>query len=143
VEQWVALDSGMAGIAGGLGFCLICCGEYEHGYRMLNDSIQLNPFYQWWFNAGLSLYYLEKGQWDEAYYWAEKMQHPHMPWALIFMITAKQCKGSFEEAAALRRQLKNYILDADLRETVYTFILDPEMCDRLYGSLSASDTGVS
>lgn len=134
-EQWISLNSNMAGVQGGIGFCLICCGEYEKGYGMLNDSIQLNPFYQWWFNAGLSIYYFNREEWDEAYYWAQKMQPRHMPWALILMTAAASNQGKKKEADRLREELHKHITMQELKPAIYSFILDVRVCERLYESI--------
>lgn len=100
VEQWARLKSKAAGIAGGLGFCLICTGKYERGYEMLIDSIQLNPFYPWWFNGGLSFYHFNKGEYDDAIYWADKMHPFSLPWEQIMKIASYAEQGEMAEALA-------------------------------------------
>lgn len=134
-EQWMSLNSNMAGVQGGIGFCLICCGEFEKGYSMLNDSIQLNPFYQWWFNAGLSIYYFNREEWDEACYWAQKMQPRHIPWALILMTAAASKQGKKKNTEMLREELQNHITMQELKPAIYSFILDDRVCEKLYESI--------
>jgi tetratricopeptide (TPR) repeat protein len=73
VKDWQSLNVNVAGVSGGLGFCLICCSEYDQGYQLLSDSIYLNPYYPWWFNAGICMYHLKRKEFDEAIYWAEKL----------------------------------------------------------------------
>ncbi|MGC3944694.1 MAG: hypothetical protein QM762_09255 [Chryseolinea sp.] len=107
VEQWLSLKSNAAGISGGLGFCLICAEEYDKGFTMLMDSIQLNPYYPWWFNGGLSFYYYVKGEWEETIYWAEKMHLTSESWELILKIAAYHEMNDDESASDCAAQLKD------------------------------------
>lgn len=86
IEEWMKIKPGEAGIQGAMGFILICCGEYERGYKLLDDSVRLNPYYQWWFNAGFSFYYFHHNDFTHSFYWAEKMNMPIVPWELLLKI---------------------------------------------------------
>ncbi len=130
-DRWLGLKVNVAGIAGGLGFCLICAGRYDQGYRMLNDSINLNPFYPWWFNAGLSIYYYQRGEWQESAYWADKMRHHHMPWTLILLTAAKHRAGQRAEAEALRKELHALVPADNLKQAICAFILSDALCESL------------
>ena len=88
VEEWLRIKPGEAGIKGGMGFILICCGDYENGFKMLDESVQLNPYYQWWFNAGFAFYHFHKGDFWGALYLAEKMNRPDVAWELILKIAS-------------------------------------------------------
>ncbi|MEJ1237334.1 hypothetical protein WBG78_04335 [Chryseolinea sp. T2] len=98
IEQWLSLKSNAAGISGGLGFCLICAEEYDKGFAMLMDSIQLNPYYPWWFNGGLCFYYFVTGEWDEVIYWAEKMHLTSELWELTLKVAAYHEMGDTASA---------------------------------------------
>jgi TolB-like protein len=134
IDEWVKLKSNSAGIAGGLGFCLICAGEYERGFAMLSDSIQLNPYYQWWFNAGLSIYHFQKNEFDEAVYWAEKMHHHSIPWELILKTASLAEAGKINEAQTCMKELKEVVpeLPFKIKSYLNTFIQSDELANRLY-----------
>lgn len=143
IDQWLSLKSNAAGIAGGLGFCLICCGEYDRGYTMLIDSIQLNPYYPWWFNGGLSFHHVEKEEWDDVIYWAEKMHLFSDPWRLILTTTAfaelNNKKAASERAVQLHKSFPH--ITSNLHAYVGAFLQDQALIARLTKSIThlASD----
>lgn len=127
VKSWQALHVNVAGVSGGLGFCLICCGEYDQGHQMLSDSIYLNPFYPWWFNAGICMYHLKRKEFDEAIYWAEKLQ-AHTPlWQSLFTITALMESGKQTEARTYSQSHPSSLTPETLAQVVRVFIHDEAM----------------
>jgi len=137
IDQWIKLKSSSAGIAGGLGFCLICAGEYDRGYVMLSESIQLNPYYQWWFNAGLSIYHFQKSEYEDAVYWAEKIQRQSIPWELILKTAAYAEMKNFNAARICAQELLQAVpnLSNSLKPIVGSFLQSEEMVDRLVVAL--------
>jgi lipoprotein NlpI len=100
------IKPGEAGMQGAMGFILICCGEYERGYKMLNESVQLNPYYQWWFNAGFAFYFFHHNDFSSAFYWAEKMNMPRVPWELLLKIACCNELNLRDDAQKYCLQLK-------------------------------------
>ncbi|HLO79966.1 MAG TPA: hypothetical protein VK166_03355 [Chitinophagaceae bacterium] len=144
VDQWVKLRSNAAGIAGGLGFCLICMGEYEQGYKMLSESIQLNPYYPWWFNAGLSIYHFQKNEYSDAIYWAEKLYYHSRPWELIFKIASYSEMGDHDNARVCFNELKSLLPpQADLKTIVSLFLQQDDIVDRLWKGINIDERAVS
>lgn len=141
VDQWIKLKSNSASIEGGLGFCLICAGEYERGYTMLIDSIQLNPYYQWWFNAGLSIYHFQKNEFEEAIYWAEKIHLHSNQWELILKIASQVEMECMEEARTSLTNLKEIFTDFDFHINQYlkTFIQSDTLVDRLHAAIEKAN----
>lgn len=123
-KDWLGLHANVAGVSGGLGFCLICCGEYEQGHQMLSDSIYLNPYYPWWFNAGLCMYHLKKGDHEAAIYWADKVHGHTRIWEMLFKITALMESGQEQKASALSDALAKELDLAILPQVVNAFIHD-------------------
>ncbi len=78
----------------------------ERGYAMLNNSIQLNPYYQWWFNAGLRFYFSYKKEFSEAIYWADKIQRQSVSWELILKGAAYAEMGKLNDAHIYLSELK-------------------------------------
>lgn len=137
IEQWVRLKSNAASIAGGLGFCLICIGQYSRGYKMLIESIELNPYHPWWFNAGLSFYHIKNGEYYDAFYWAERMQHQSEPWELILKATSFVGMGNLNDAAGCVDALCG-IFPAFItihKSYLSAFLQEPELVDHLEQSL--------
>jgi len=106
IEEWLKIKPGEAGIQGAMGFMLICCGVYERGYKMLDESVQLNPYYQWWFNAGFAFYFFHHEDFSSAFYWAEKMNMPLVPWELLLKIACCNELKHLEAAKEYCLQLK-------------------------------------
>jgi hypothetical protein len=55
-------------------------GEFDRGFKLLNDSIEYNPFFPWWFKVGFVFYSLYKKEYQQAYDWAEKIDMPELLW---------------------------------------------------------------
>ncbi len=145
IDQWEKYQLNSASIAGGLGFCLICCGEIERGYTMLDNSIQLNPYYQWWFNAGLSFYFFYKKEFSEAIYWADKMQRQSIPWELILKCAASAELGKLSDArehlSELKEVLPNY--QYTIRPFLVVFIHVDELILQLYAGLEKAEQSLT
>ncbi len=132
-DNWSTLNLNASGIKGGIGFCLICSGHYERGFSMLNDSISLNPYYQWWLNAGISFYYLHRVNYNEALIWAKKIDMPHIPWEHILEATCHFYMGEpiiAEKKAAYIREHFPYIQSL-LEPFLSTFLHDHSLISRL------------
>ncbi|EMS34514.1 hypothetical protein C943_03733 [Mariniradius saccharolyticus AK6] len=141
IDQWIRLKSKATGIAGGLGFCLICAGEYERGYGLLSESIQVNPYYPWWFNAGLSIYHFQKNEFEDAIYWAEKMQRQSVIWDLILKAASYAEIKNLGTAKILTQELIQLIPDfwALSKHILGSFLQSDEMIDRLSVALKMAD----
>jgi TolB-like protein len=139
IEAWEKITPPEPGIKGAMGFILICCGEYDRGHQMLIESIQLNPYYQWWFNAGLSFYYLHKKEYEQAIYWAEKMGQPAVAWEWIIKLTACKALGNNAEYAAARQHLTHYFyyLEKNFDAYLHAFLGDKTLVNTLSQALGA------
>jgi TolB-like protein len=137
IDEWMKIKPGEAGIKGAMGFILICCGGYETGYKMLDESVQLNPYYQWWFNAGFSFYYFHKNEFSNAFYWAEKMNMPSVPWELILKIACcsemNLTEVSEKYALQLRREFP--IIPSIIDPYLKAFLQDALLISKLKSAL--------
>lgn len=133
IEQWISLNSNAAAISGGLGMCLVCLGEYERGYKMISNSIHLNPYYPWWFNGGLSFYHFSRNEFEDSIYWAEKLHMFSPRWELIMKVGSYAEMGNAREAQSCFIQLRE--LDAGLTENpgpyISALIHDEKVVERL------------
>ncbi|MFD2200928.1 tetratricopeptide repeat protein [Shivajiella indica] len=141
IDQWLNLKSKSTGIAGGLGFCLICAGEYERGYSLLSESIQVNPYYPWWFNAGLSIYHFQRNEYEDAVYWAEKMQRQSIVWELILKAVSYVEMENFSAVKICTQELVQIIPDfwAISKQILGSFLQSEEMINRLFKTLKKAD----
>lgn len=137
VQEWMKVKPAAAGIMGGMGFCLICCEEYETGIKLMDDSVQLNPYYQWWFNGGFSFYYFKKEAYLDAIYWAEKMNLPHMPWDLLMKTASLAAMNQMEDARKtfLQFQQRFAHLLPFLEPYLNAFIQDKSLTQRIYAEI--------
>lgn len=137
IDQWKKLNSLATGIAGGMGFCLISAGEYEEGYKLLGDSIQINPYYQWWFNAGLSFYYFQKKEYDDALYWAEKIRRQSVLWELLLKAASNAEMGNFTAANTSKEELLQIMpnLSGFLEQILGSFLQSEELIQQLFRAL--------
>jgi len=133
IHQWENLHSNSTGIAGGLGFCLICLGEYDKGYNLLCESIQVNPYYPWWFNAGLSFYHFQKQEFEDSIYWAEKIQGQSPIWELILKIASLAEMRDFISARGLYDQLIQIVPDLPnrLNSILSSFLQSEQLVEQL------------
>lgn len=137
IEDWLKIKPGEAGIQGAMGFILICCGEYERGYKMLEESVQLNPYYQWWFNAGFSFYHFYHDDFSSAFYWAEKMNMPLVPWELLLKIACCTAMNSGDAAEKYCMQLKREfpMIPAILTEYLHAVLRDEILVKKLESAI--------
>ncbi|MBZ5857619.1 tetratricopeptide repeat protein [Flavihumibacter profundi] len=137
IEAWMTIKPGAAGIMGAIGFCLICCGEYDRGFKLLDESIHLNPYYQWWFNGGLGFYHFEKKNYADSIYWAEKMNMPGVPWELLLKTASLAELDQMAEAQKCGEQLMQQFpfLKDKLREYTGAFINDEQFLQNLHKAL--------
>ncbi|WP_336514750.1 hypothetical protein [Pollutibacter soli] len=137
INDWKKIPHQSAGIMGGIGFCLICCGEYDEGMKLIDDSVHLNPYYQWWINGGAAFYFFKKEQYDDAIYWAEKMNMPNVPWELIIKTTALAEMNLPAEASYTKEKLFNRFpeLERYLEPYINAFIQDTDLTRKIYRQL--------
>jgi tetratricopeptide (TPR) repeat protein len=141
IEAWRRLKPNNAVVSGGIGFCLICCGEYEQGYRLLNDSIQLNPFYPWWFNAALSIYHFHKNEFDDAIYWADKLHNHTETWELILKTAAYTDMGDVEQAGTSRQDLLALLPgNMTIQDVVSSFLQSEDLINRLLANIESRNS---
>ena len=139
IDEWEKIKPAEAGIMGAMGFILICCGHYQRGFQMMEESIQLNPYYQWWFNAGLSFYYLHTKEYENAYYWAEKMNMPDIAWEPVLKLAACMGLKEKERAASLRTLIEEKFpfLQEHAQGYLSAFIADEALVNLLVGAVNA------
>ena len=106
---------------------------------MLDKSVNLNPYYQWWVNAGICFYHFHIEEYEEALAWAEKMNQPEVPWWYISRGCCLQEMGRTADAEALILQAFDrfpYLKDI-LEPYIRSFIKDSLLTDRFLGIMES------
>lgn len=138
IDEWQKIKPAEAGIKGAMGFVLICCGVYEQGFKMLDESVQLNPYYQWFFNAGFAFYYFHHDDFSNALYWAEKMNMPGVHWEKLLKIASCSKLGLMDEAkrycSQLQRDFPN--IKTVLKDYLGTVLRDEQLAGKMYQSIT-------
>jgi TolB-like protein len=129
VEQCLALNPNAADMVGGMGFALICAGEFERGCELLNDAIKNNPYGPWWFSAGFVLYFLHKKQYAEALHWSEKVNMPGNLWDPLLKATALGHLHRTEDAGKNLKLLLQLVPDAgkQVKNIIGSFLLSHDL----------------
>jgi len=142
IEDWALIKPDLAGIKGPMGFSLICCGEYERGFRMIDESIRLNPYYQWWLNAGIAFYHFKKEQYPDAIYWIERMNMPNIPWQLLLKASALAAMNQMDQAKETATQFFQQFpfLQNQLENYTAAFITDRDLVDGIKSNFEKAVT---
>src|SRR5450432_1850187 len=129
VDQCIAINPNAADMTGGMGFVLICAGEFERGFKLLTDSIQHNPYCPWWFHAAFVLYFLFKKQYQEALYWAEKMNAPEIFWDPLLKASVLGHLNRVEDANRNLKLLLQLVPEAatQVKDILESFLLSPDL----------------
>lgn len=122
---------------GQMGFGYVCAGDYEKGFDLMSESIELNPFYPWNLNLGFCFCFLRQGDLDEAYYWAEKINRPKLIWDPLMRSSILGLLGRRSESEKVFEDLKALSPDFihNQQRVVETFLFDPELHKRILEGL--------
>jgi len=144
IERGLALNPGATAITGTLGVGLIFHSEIERGIKILEDSIELNPYFPWYFNMGMSVYYFHKQEYEEALYWAERMQMPAALWDPLICTVCYVKLGRMEDARKSAEALKLLLpVHADgkstrVRDVIHMLFSADELREQLIDSLRSA-----
>jgi tetratricopeptide (TPR) repeat protein len=129
VDQCLAINPNAADMSGAMGFVLICAGEFERGFKLLQDSVQHNPYCPWWFNAAFVFYFLVRQKYHEALHWAEKLNVPELYWDPLIKASVLGNLNRVEEAGRNIKLLLELIPDAGSRvkDIMESFLLSAEL----------------
>ncbi len=137
VDQCLALNPNASDVVGTMGFALSCAGEFDRAIELLNDSIEHNPHYPWWFNMGFVCYFLQCKEYQEAFHHAEKINMPHLFWDPLFKASALGHLGRFDEATKNLDLLQQLMPDAGIqvKDIIGSFLLSKKLNEELLEGL--------
>lgn len=75
------------------GFALVCLGDYEKGFNLMSEAVELNPYYNWYINLGFCLCFLASSEYEEALHWANMINRKGSLWDSILRTS---CLGLYE-----------------------------------------------
>jgi TolB-like protein len=137
ISKLLTLNPNNSSFLGAAGFACVCAGEYEEGLKYMSESIQLNPYHSWYLNVGFFLYYLVAREFEEAVYWAELINRPHLFWDPLFKASVYGWLGNAEKAKDVSERLL-YLspkFPDRARDIVDLFILDDKLKDMILEGL--------
>ena len=137
VQRCLAVNPHASDRTGAMGFVLICAGEFEQGYELLNGSILQNPYFPWWFNTGFYFYFLHKKEYAEAWRWAEKINLPSLFWDPLQKAAVLGHLGQKVEASRQIELLKMLLPDTSIqaKNGIESFLLSSRLKNELLEGL--------
>jgi len=79
-DQCITINPNSADKTAAMGFAIICAGEFEKGFALLNHSVHNNPFSPWWHRLAFVFYFLNKKEYHNAFQWLLKLNKPDAFW---------------------------------------------------------------
>jgi len=136
-EQCIAINPNAADMTGAMGFVLICGGEFERGFELLNDSVLHNPYGPWWFYGGYVFYFLRKKDYHQALHWVEKMNMPTAFWDPLLKAVVLAHLDHKEDAGRNLKLLLQLMPDAptQVRNIIESFLLSKELNNEILEGL--------
>lgn len=112
-----------------IGFGYECIGEYERGFDLMSESLELSMNYHWNMNLGFCLYYFHAQEFDEALLWGERINRPQLLWDPLLRASSLGWINRKEEASLAAKEL--HALSPNFRERapyiIDAFLLDKEL----------------
>ena len=112
-----------------MGFVLICAGEFDRGFILLQDAIDHNPYGPHWFNAGFVFYFLYKKDYQSANHWVEKIDVPQLLWDPLLKASVQGHLNRTEEAGKNLKLLNQMLPDPanQVTDIIGSFLLSNDL----------------
>jgi tetratricopeptide (TPR) repeat protein len=142
-EQCININPNASDYVGAMGFVMICAGEFDRGFVLLNESIRNNPFGPWWYNTGFAFYFMREKNYAQALYWSEKMDREDLLWDPLMKAAALGHLARGEEAGKNICKLLQLLPDAAdrVKEITESFLLSPELNKEIFDGLKKAGLG--
>ena len=137
-EKCISINPLSSHFLGSIGFGHQCAGEYEKGLELMLDAIDLSPYYPWQINMGLCLYYLHRGDFEEARYWSKLIKRPGLLWDPLLQVSVLGLLNKARDASHLVNDLIKLSPNFKQRATIIVdrFILDKELQNAILHGLA-------
>jgi len=129
VDKCITINPNTADVWGAMGFVLICAGEFDRGFILLQDAIDHNPYGPHWFNAGFVFYFLYKKDYQSANHWVEKIDVPQLLWDPLLKAAIQGHLNRTEEAAKNLKLLNQMLPDPanQVTDIIGSFLLSNDL----------------
>jgi TolB-like protein len=136
-EQCIHINPNASDYVGAMGFVMICAGEFDKGFVLLNDSIRHNPYGPWWYNTGFAFYFMHEKNYTQALYWSEKMDREDLLWDPLMKAAAFGHLDRSKEAGKNIGKLLQLLPDAAdrIKDITESFLLSPELNNEIFEGL--------
>ncbi|MCX7551263.1 tetratricopeptide repeat protein [Xanthomarina sp. F2636L] len=133
LEYTLTLNPYSVSLMGGVGFNLACAGEYGRAEVLLTQSLSLNPHCPWWFYFGFFLVYYQKGNYQKALEYANKIETVDVFVASLTKASAKAQLGLLKEAQEDVKILNKEFSEImkNLYPTLEAFLLDKSLVNNI------------
>ena len=137
VDQCITINPNAADVWGAMGFVLICAGEFDRGFILLQDAIQHNPYGPWWFNAGFVFHSLYKKDHQSANHWIEKIDMPQLLWDPMLKACIQGHLNRIEEAGKNLKLLNQMLPDPanQVKNIIESFLLSNDLNKEILAGL--------
>ncbi|MCX7548797.1 hypothetical protein OS188_12620 [Xanthomarina sp. F1114] len=129
LEYTLTLNPYSVSLMGGVGFNLACAGEFARAEVLLTQSLTLNPHCPWWFYFGFFLVYYQKGNYQKALEYANKIETVDVFVKPLTNASAKAQLGLIKEAQEDVKILNEEFSETmkNLYPTLDAFLLDKSL----------------
>ena len=137
VDQCIGINPNAADVWGAMGFVLICAGEFDRGFILLQDAIQHNPYGPHWFNVGFVFYYLYKKDFQIANHWVEKINVPQLLWDPMLKASVQGHLNRTEDAGKNLKLLNQILPDPanQVKIIIESFLLSNDLTKEILAGL--------
>jgi TolB-like protein len=138
--QCVELNPNCSVLTCGAGFALVCVGYFEEGYILMDKGIKINPYYPWWINTGLSLYFIHKEDYASAFYWAQKVNSDETFWDPLLKLVCLANMDNLPEAKKSLSKLYDLVPDpqTQIKKIISDIIFSEKLVSQIIGGLELS-----
>ena len=144
-DQCIAINPNSAEKAAAVGFVLICAGEFERGFTLLNYSVQHNPFSPWWYRLAFVFYFLYKKEYQQALQSAMKVNKPDAFWDPMMKASVLAHLNRTEEARKNMDLLIQLMPDAasQVKGIIESFVWSQDLNNEILSGLKKAGLKLS
>lgn len=137
-QECIKLNPNCSVLVSGVALMIICAGYFEQGFSIMDKAIKLNPYYPWWINCGFCFYYLHKGEFEKANYWANKMEAEETFWdPLLKTVTLSYLNQEIPARKQLIKLLKSEPeINADIENRLSAILSSNELINQIIKGLN-------
>jgi TolB-like protein len=137
VDKCITINPNASDMWGAMGFALICAGEFDRGFILLQDAVQYNPYGPWWFNVGFVFHYLYKKDYQNANHWVEKIDMPQLLWDPLLKASVQGHLNRTEEGGKNLKLLNQMLPDPAnrVKNIIESFLLSNDLNKEILAGL--------